>query len=200
MRILALVSGGMDSPVAALILRREGHEVDLLHFLGHGPPPLYLKNLLGGARMYAIPHSSYMEDVVSKLRARGRTEWTCVLCKYFMLRIAETLALREGYEALATGDSLGQVASQTLKNLVQASRGLRLPVLRPLLGMDKADIERLARGWSIMERYLAEEHPPCPYLPKAVVTRASDRAMDRVLSLYDGSELIRKALTSVRTL
>ncbi len=198
MRILALVSGGMDSPVAAFLLRREGHEVDLLHFAGHGRLPLYLKEALGGASMFVIPHSSYMEDVVSRLRGEGRLEWTCVMCKYFMLRIAEALALREGYDALATGDSLGQVASQTLKNLVQISRGLRIPVLRPLLGLDKVDIERLARGWSLLEKYLSEEHPACPYLPKAVVTRASSRAMERVLSLYDEEALVRKALAAVR--
>lgn len=153
MRIVCLISGGIDSPVAAYTLARNGAEVILLHmdnrpYSGEGSVNKVvrlaeaLESALGRPlELLTAPHG------VSQLRISQhcRKNLQCVLCKRTMLKVARNVARKLEADAIATGDSLGQVASQTLYNINAEEIGLGFPVLRPLIGLDKLEIEHLAK-------------------------------------------------------
>jgi tRNA uracil 4-sulfurtransferase len=152
-RGVMLMSGGIDSPVAMHYLMRQGHELLAVHLdnrpftddspLGkvmdhlkvlreryHQPVPLYL-----------VPHGPTQ---ITLMRETDR-HVGCVLCRRFMWRSAERIAQREGATFLVTGEALGQVASQTLTNMRSATAAVTLPIVRPLIGFDKSEIERVAK-------------------------------------------------------
>src|SRR5947207_1486557 len=146
-RVLALLSGGIDSPVAAWRMMRRGCRVDFVHF--HSVPFLdrtsqekareLVRLLLGwelAADLHLVPFGEAQRQIVAGVGRPLRV----VLYRRMMLRIAEVLAGRAGGEALVTGESLGQVASQTLANLAVIEAAASMLVLRPLVGMDKGEI------------------------------------------------------------
>ncbi len=153
-RGVMLVSGGIDSPVALDLMLRQGHELLAVH-LDNRPftddSPLakivdHLQLLRERYRqpipLYVVPHGPTQ---VTLMRNTDR-HVGCVLCRRFMWRSAERIAEREGASFLATGEALGQVASQTLSNMRTATAAVRLPIVRPLIGLDKQEIEALAKG------------------------------------------------------
>ncbi|RLG71964.1 MAG: tRNA 4-thiouridine(8) synthase ThiI, partial [Thermoprotei archaeon] len=91
---------------------------------------------------YEIPFEKALENIVEKIPV----QYTCIFCKTIMFRVAERVASIENAKAIVTGESLGQVASQTLDNIYVISRDLRIPVLRPLIGFDKEEIVSLAKN------------------------------------------------------
>lgn len=150
-RVVALLSGGIDSPVAALRMMRRGCVVEFVHF--HGAPfqdrssidkvtelAEVLSGYQGSARLHLIPFGETQSRIVAAVPRPYRV----VLYRRMMLRIACALAARVGAQAVVTGESLGQVASQTLENLSVIGAAATLPVLRPLVGMDKAEITEQA--------------------------------------------------------
>lgn len=153
-RGVMLMSGGIDSPVALDRLLRQGHELLTVHldnrpFTDDSPLEKILDHLtLLRARygaaipLYVVPHGSTQ---VTLMRETDR-HVGCVLCRRFMWRSAERIAEREGASFLATGEALGQVASQTLSNMRTATAAVRLPIVRPLIGFDKQEIEAMAKG------------------------------------------------------
>ena len=145
--VLSLISGGIDSPVAAYRMMQRGCRVSFVHF--HSAPYLdrtsqdkvrELVKLLTrhqfSSRLYLIPFGEIQRQIVSAVLRPLRV----VLYRRMMLRIAEAIARRERAQALVTGESLGQVASQTLENLAVIEEAAKLPILRPLVGMDKQEI------------------------------------------------------------
>ena len=151
-RVLCLFSGGIDSPVAAWLLARRGAMVHLLHFHPFRRAEelrdtkifsLHKQLLLysPGSRLYLIPH--YHFQLKAALDVPSMYEM--VLFRRFMFKTAEKLAERRRCKALVTGDSLGQVASQTLENIAAAQADLKIPVFLPLISQDKDDIVRLAQ-------------------------------------------------------
>ncbi len=152
-RGVMLMSGGIDSPVALHYLLRQGHEMLAVHmdnrpFTDESPLAKILDHLeILRARfqqpipLYVLPHGSTQ---VTLMRSTDR-HVGCVLCRRFMWRGAERIAEREGASFLATGEALGQVASQTLSNMRSATASVRLPIVRPLIGFDKAEIEGVAK-------------------------------------------------------
>lgn len=151
-RVLALLSGGIDSPVAAWLMARRGCTVDFLHFTAASMSAeearagkvwrlaQRLSDYTLGSRLYLVPYT-YFD--LALLRAQADHE--LVLFRRFMARVAEQLACRLKAQALVTGDNLSQVASQTLSNLVATSRATEMSLLRPLLGYDKEEIMALAK-------------------------------------------------------
>lgn len=151
-RVLALLSGGIDSPVAAWLMAKRGCEVDFIHFtVAHETPDQArqskvfrlaqrLSEATLGGRLYFVPYTYFDLALL-----RERADYDLVLFRRFMARVAERLARRLGAQALVSGDNLAQVASQTLPNLVSTSRAAELPVLRPLLTYDKEEIVSLAK-------------------------------------------------------
>jgi tRNA uracil 4-sulfurtransferase len=146
-RALVLLSGGIDSPVAAYRAMKRGLRCDYIHFSGRpytGPESIYksyahvaqLDRFQGGSRLFLVPFGAAQR----KIAAAGAGRLQVLTQRRLMLKVASALARREGDEALVTGDSLGQVSSQTLHNMGVVERAADLPVLRPLVAWDKAEI------------------------------------------------------------
>jgi tRNA uracil 4-sulfurtransferase len=146
-RVVSLVSGGIDSPVAAYRMMQRGCRVSFVHF--HSAPYLdktsqekvrQLVTLLSRhqfhSRLYMVPFGEIQRQIVAAVPRPLRV----VLYRRMMLRIAEEIARREKAKALITGESLGQVASQTLENIAVIEQAANLTILRPLIGMDKQEI------------------------------------------------------------
>ena len=146
-----LLSGGIDSPVAAYRAMKRGLRCDFVHFSGRpytGPESIYksyahvaqLDRFQGGSRLHVVPFGL----VQRRIAAAGAGRLQLLSQRRLMLKVASALARREGAEVLVTGDSLGQVSSQTLHNLRVVEQAADLPVLRPLVAWDKAEIVREA--------------------------------------------------------
>jgi thiamine biosynthesis protein ThiI len=150
-RALVLLSGGIDSPVAAYRAMKRGLHCDYVHFSGRpytGPESIYksyahvaaLDRFQGGSRLFIVPFGVAQR----RIAAAGAGRLQVVTQRRLMLKVASAIARREGLEALVTGDSLGQVSSQTLHNMSVVERAVDLPVVRPLVAWDKAEIVREA--------------------------------------------------------
>jgi thiamine biosynthesis protein ThiI len=153
MKFVALLSSGIDSPVAIYLLSKKGDEIILLH--ADNRPftddreiekfitlAKHLKTLVPSKlSALLLPHGQSLEAY--KMHCNNR--FTCVVCKRMMLRYAEAIAKKEHAEAIIMGDSLGQVASQTLQNLRVVEQAVGIPILRPLIGFDKEDTIKIAK-------------------------------------------------------
>lgn len=154
MRGIALMSGGIDSPVAAYLMAKRGLELVLVHFDNRPytsdaevDKALALMRRVDEAsgstsKKVLVPHGKAQTEF-ARCCARNME---CVLCRRMMFRVSERLAKRFEAQVLVTGESLGQVASQTLTNIFVEERATSLPILRPLIGFDKVEIERIAKS------------------------------------------------------
>lgn len=146
-KILLLLSGGFDSPVAGHLLRERGFHVGAVHFKNElaGPQPVEKARKLAGMLGFK---PFLVDDITSELQ---RIAGTCdkryyfVLQKRLMLRHAARVARKRGFSFLATGESLAQVSSQTARNLAAINQAATLPVLRPLIGFNKEEIINIAK-------------------------------------------------------
>jgi len=162
-RVVALVSGGIDSPVAACLVSRNMKIVPL-HFCLH---PFYCEasfelvmeslKLLRSKIVFDKVLIYPWGHVLSEILQQGARKYMCVLCRRGMFRAAELVCRSENASAIVTGESLGQKATQTLQNLTATSHDLSYPVLRPLIGFDKIEIQRLSRRLGIW----SEKHAGC---------------------------------------
>ena len=150
-RALVLLSGGIDSPVAAYRAMKRGLRCDFIHFSGRpytGPESIYkayahvaqLDRFQGGSRLFIVPFGTTQR----RIAAAGAGRLQVLSQRRLMVKVASALAQREGAEVLVTGDSLGQVSSQTLHNLGVVERASDLPLFRPLVAWDKAEIVKEA--------------------------------------------------------
>ena len=195
-RAVALISGGIDSPVAAWMIMRRGcvvipvhfrqSEVELAKFMDNCE---ILSRYAYGWNMHPIvlDHQEVFGETYEKLRSVGAERWTCIFCKRALLQKACQIADQHGAKALVTGDSLGQVASQTLENLEVLSYGVEKPILRPLIGLDKTEITALARRIGTFE-VSTREAQSCPYLPPDPLTKASLSKLRAVMEKMEEGE------------
>ena len=195
-KIVCLVSGGIDSPVACALLARR-FEVLPLHFCAYPYAPKdafkltiealgKLRKITGFGKAVIFPWAGVLGSIVERI---GRREFTCLVCKRAMFKAAELVCRREGAIGIATGESLGQKASQTLSNLVATSSGIRFPILRPLLGLDKLEIERLSKRLGLWR----ERHAGgCKALPKRPRTRVDARDLDEFVIKLKIDRLVRE--------
>jgi len=167
-RGLVLLSGGIDSPVAAARMMRRGMHVDFVHFHSH---PLvssasrdkacelaaHLTRYEARSSLMLVPFADLQREIV----ARTLRPLRVVLYRRFMLRIASALARGIGAQVLVTGESLGQVASQTLENIIVIEKAAALPILRPLIGMDKNEIIDQARLLGTFETSILPDQDCC---------------------------------------
>jgi thiamine biosynthesis protein ThiI len=204
-KVLCLLSGGIDSPVAAFRLLRRGCCVQFVHY--HSFPHTTIESQekvrkiiqvlsryqLQG-RLHLVPFAEVQREIVAYAPPPLRV----VLYRRFMVRIAEALALGEGAGALVTGDSLGQVASQTLENLrVVSAAATALPIFRPLVGDDKEDIIRIARAIGTYEISILPDQDCCTlFVPRHPETRANLEHVAEAESRLDLQRLISAALAA----
>jgi len=131
-------------------------------------------------RPTVLEHREVVAPSLAALAEMREERWSCLVCKHLMLRRAEALAAEVGADAIVIGDSLGQVASQTLPNLRAISLGIELPVLRPLIGLDKTEIIEIARRIGTFDISTRAQHA-CPFLPANPVTGGSVTSMQEIL-------------------
>ena len=201
-KVLCLISGGIDSPVAAFRMMRRGCHVSYIHF--HSFPHTTLESqqkvrrivqMLSRyqleSKLYLIPFAELQREVV----AYSPPPLRVVLYRRFMMRIAEALAIKVDAAALITGDSLGQVASQTLENLRTVSDVVRLPIFRPLIGDDKEEIIRTARHIETYDVSILPDQDCCSmFVPRHPETMASIEQVERAESALDVNRLVDLAL------
>ncbi|MBI4482452.1 MAG: tRNA 4-thiouridine(8) synthase ThiI [Acidobacteria bacterium] len=179
-RVMALLSGGIDSPVASYKVMKRGCKVHFVHF--HSFPHTsqesqekakqivrLLTRYQFDCRLYLVPFAEIQRQIVAFAQPKIRV----VLYRRFMARIATALARPEGASALVTGESIGQVASQTLENIQVISQATSLPILRPLVGDDKEEIVELARQIGTYPISILPDQDCCSlFIPPHPETRA----------------------------
>ncbi len=207
-KVLGLLSGGIDSPVALYRLIRRGCRVHAVFFdnqpyMGKGGNDKVqrlcriLTRYQQSMRLWVVP----FEDVQVAIRDLCRPDNRVVLYRRMMYRIAQAIADREGYHALVTGESLGQVASQTLENLNAVSRVVEGSVFRPLIGMDKNEIIAEAKSLGTFEISI-EPQPDCcsVFMPQHPVTKARVSELERDEARYPWADLLQQALEKTEVL
>ena len=180
--VAALLSGGIDSPVAAWRMMKRGCRVLFVHFhsVPYLPPTSQAKARALVERLTQwqyestlalVPFGEIQREVVLTVPPPARV----VIYRRLMVRIAEALARKHGAIALATGESLGQVASQTLSNIARIDEAATMPILRPLIGMDKLEITDEARRLGTFEISIEPDADCCTlFVPKHPATRMSE--------------------------
>jgi tRNA uracil 4-sulfurtransferase len=204
-KVACLLSGGIDSPVAAWLMMKRGCQAILVHFHGF---PLTNRSSLDKAlelaevlttyqyhtRLYLVPFSEVQKSIIMSIPPSYRV----ILYRRFMSRIAEVLAYREGAKALITGDSLGQVSSQTLDNLATVGAAVRLPILRPLIATDKEEIVKLARKLGTYDISVRPDQDCCRlFVPQHPATHSRADEMEKLEAKLDTDGLVQAALAQV---
>jgi thiamine biosynthesis protein ThiI len=198
-RMTCLLSGGYDSAVAAYHMMKRGGHLSFVHFYGMGArageSSLHVASGLARvltpyqfrAKLYRVPFEAIQREIV-----RAAPEGVRILLyRRMMLRIAEVFARRDRALALVTGDSLGQVASQTLRNLAAVDAVARMPVFRPLIGTDKMEILATAKKIGTYEISSEPFHDCCPvFMPRAPELSASREELDRAEANLDVAALV----------
>jgi len=198
-RMMCLLSGGYDSAVAAYLMMKRGAHLSFVHFYGTGARPgessLHVAHGLVRqltpcqfrAKLYRVPFEEIQREIVRYAPENSRV----LLYRRMMLRISETFARRDRAIALVNGDSLGQVASQTLRNLVAVEAAATMPVFRPLVGMDKMEILALARKIGTYQISSEPFHDCCPvFLPRSPELSATPEDLAKAEAGLDIERLV----------
>jgi tRNA uracil 4-sulfurtransferase len=203
-KVLCLLSGGIDSPVAAWRLMRRGCRVLYVHF--HSFPHTNIESqekvrrilrVLSRYQLASQLHLVPFAEVQREIVAYAPPTLRVILYRRFMVRIAESLAQREKAAALVTGDSLGQVASQTLENIRTVSAAAALPIFRPLIGDDKEEIIRIARELGTYDISILPDQDCCSlFVPKHPETMCTLDQAENAERALDAPRLIQSALST----
>jgi thiamine biosynthesis protein ThiI len=201
-RVVCLLSGGIDSPVASWRMMRRGCRVTFVHF--HSYPVLsrasqekarelaaLLTQYQYESRLLLVPFADVQQKVILTVPPPLRV----VLYRRLMMRIAEAIAHRQRARALVTGEVVGQVASQTLENLNRINEVVALPVLRPLIGMDKEEITAEAQRLGTYPISIIPDQDCCTlFTPRHPSTRARQREVELVEASLPIAEMIEQAI------
>ncbi len=201
-KLVGLLSGGIDSPVAIYRMQKRGCHCSLVHF--HSQPFLsraseekarqlaaHLAKYQGRARLYLVPFGELQREIVTSCPMGLRV----VLYRRFMMRIAALIAERERAQALVTGESLGQVASQTLTNMAVIEEAAPLPILRPLVGFDKQEIINEAEALGTYAISVIPDQDCCQlFVPKHPETHARLEAVKAAEAGLDIAQLVHDAV------
>lgn len=202
-RGMMLLSGGIDSPVAAYRMMRRGLRLDFIHF--HSYPLVsgasrekaaelatHLTRFEAHASLIFAPFAEVQRVIV----ARAARPLRVVLYRRMMLRIATAIALRNQAQALVTGESLGQVASQTLENMTVIAQATALPILRPLIGTDKNEIIAEARRLGTFETSILPDQDCCSlFVPTHPETRARLASVLEAEAEFDPERMVDESVS-----
>ncbi|MEA3344169.1 MAG: tRNA uracil 4-sulfurtransferase ThiI [Patescibacteria group bacterium] len=203
-KILSLISGGIDSPVASYLIAKRGAENVWLNF--HSVPltskqgiekikelaKVFL-NYQPHLKVYFIPfHKAQLE-----IKEKAPIKYRILLYRRLMLKIAEEIAEKENCEAIVTGDSLGQVASQTLPNIKIIQDAIDIPILRPLIGKDKEEIIELARAIGTFEISIEPYEDCCSvFAPKPQTAEGKLETIKEIEKKIESAKIIKEAIES----
>ena len=192
-KVLSLLSGGIDSPVSSFLMMKRGCRVDFIHFhvfsdnskvFGSKMEELArtLDSYQGESRLHLVPYYPFEMALLGAGDVKGHE---LMLFRRFMARVACEVAAAEGCQALVTGDSLGQVASQTMENIVLFREAASLPVFQPLIAFDKQEIVDYARKIGTYEVSIADYKDCCSIASTGPRTRANRRRVEELEKVMD---------------
>lgn len=202
-----LLSGGIDSPVAGYMMARRGVQLDAVNFFSYPytserakEKVIELAQILAGYTSRLKLHIVPFTEIQLEIRDKCPEEHLTLVMRRFMMKISQRLAEQNGAEALVTGESLGQVASQTMRALHVTNSAVDMPVFRPLIGMDKNDIVEAARRIGTYETSILPYEDCCTvFTPKHPTTRPQLEKIVCSEQLLEGEALIERALAGVET-
>lgn len=204
-RALALLSGGFDSPVAAYLMAKRGCDVDFLHFYVSKPDgsskivrlSQHLSQYTQSRTLYLAPYLPFSLAITDI-----KTNYELALFRRFTLKIAEKIAREKHYDAIVTGDSLGQVASQTLENIIATDDALdQVMCFRPLIGMDKREIISLDDHIGVSEIAKEPEKDCCSIIDRHAKTRVSiEKIREEETKLENYNNIVEDTFSELDTL
>ncbi len=207
-KVVVLLSSGIDSPVAAYLMMKRGCEVIALN-CNNDPftTPKALENfslLVDQLNIYAqgTPIKKRVVDYGEYLQAakdKAPEKMTCVLCKSGMYHVAEKLARKLGADAIVDGSSVGQVASQTLSNILATRCGMEMPILSPLIGLDKEEITAIAKDIGTFDISKIDDGG-CSAVPRYPETHADLQRVKEACEEMNQDAEIEKAFEKIRKL
>jgi thiamine biosynthesis protein ThiI len=197
---LCTLSGGIDSPVAMKLAKR-WFDVVPVHFLITEFYPLdyverfvemlkVFKERIRFKKLLVFPFSNVLRKIVEL----GPRKYRCVLCRKSMLKACEFLCDKHNFQAIVTGEAIGQKASQTIYNLAATSYGIKYPILHPLLCFDKQEIEKLARRFNLFTQIHIGH---CLMVPKYPITRGRKKVVERIFEKIGVAKVIEENLDKV---
>ena len=201
MKFVSLVSSGIDSPVATYLLADKAEEIIFVH-ADNRPftDDREITNFINLARFlhrllpcktkaYVVSHGA----ALTSFQQSNNPRFTCVFCKRMMLRYAEAIARKENASAIIMGDSLGQVASQTLQNIRVVEKAAAIPIFRPLIGFDKEDVVRIAKRIGTYDFSIVRS-AGCSAVPLKPATRARIVDVECEEQQIDVTSLVKHAV------
>ena len=207
-KAMLLLSGGIDSPVAGYMIAKRGVQLNCIHY--HSFPftseqakqkvidlAKQLSTYAGPIRMYVVPFTELQQELYQKCPESQLT----ILMRRYMMRIANRIAHRANCSALITGESIGQVASQTMDGLCCTNAVCDMPVFRPLIGFDKTEIMDYAEKIGTYETSILPYEDCCTiFTPKHPQTKPRVEQLIESEKLIDGEGLIRRAIEGIEIL
>ena len=201
-RAMVLLSGGIDSPVAAYMMAKRGVEVEAVHFFSYPYTSQLAKDKVIELARLVTKYSGRMTvnvvsftEIQEAIRDNCPEEYFTLIMRRFMMRLADALARDLNCRALVTGESLGQVASQTMDALAVSGDVTDLPVLRPVIGMDKEEIVRIARHIGTFETSILPYEDCCTvFTPRHPKTRPHVEEVREMEQALDVEGLVRRAM------
>jgi len=198
MKAILLLSGGIDSPVAGYLMKQRGMELIAVHMitaLKHDKKIEELAEKIGVEKLHVVNIRELQQAYKDKCNPR----YHCLFCKRNMLRLAEQIAKQEKTGMIVTGESLGQVASQTLTNIAVLDKAVEMTIVRPLLSFDKEDAIRIARDIGTYDISIKRQLD-CPFLPPNPSTQAKLEKVEYEEKKIDLNSMIKEAVTSKKTI
>ncbi len=207
-KAMLLCSGGIDSPVAGYMMAKRGLEIEAIHFAA---PPYTserakrkvetlcekMSAYCGRVKLHVVRFTKIQEEI----RDKCPEDLFTLIMRRYMMKIAERVADQNGCEALITGESLAQVASQTLKAIGCTDTATRLPVFRPVIGMDKDEIVAIARKIDTFETSILPYEDCCTvFTPKHPKTKPSLKEVLKAEQALDEDSLIEEVLQQIETI
>ena len=204
-KVVGLLSAGIDSPVATIMAMKRGASVILVHF--HSVPMTtedsiekvkqlteVLRRYQSRIHLYLVALTTIQKEILVKTKEKFRI----LLYRRFMIRIAEMIAKKDKAKALITGESLGQVASQTLGNIAAIESVSTIPILRPLIGLDKQEIMDLAKHYGTYDISILPDQDCCSlFVPKNPATNAKKQYLDQEENNLNIDDLMKEAIDSI---
>jgi len=202
-KVLLLLSGGIDSPVAGWMMMKRGVTLEAIHF--HSYPYTSERSLQkvrdlaqklarwgGTVRLHVVPFT----EIQTAIREKCPEDYLITIMRRFMMRISERVSANTKALALATGESLGQVASQTLESMDTINKVISIPLLRPLIGMDKTEITEISRRIDTYELSILPYEDCCTiFTPKNPVTRPKAYLAEKFEQALDVEALVEDAVS-----
>ena len=205
---MLLISGGIDSPVAGHMIAKRGVRISAVHFYSYPYTSerardkvveltRILASYAGEVTLYLVPFT----EIQLAIHEKCPKSETTVLMRRLMMQLAEKLALACGAQALVTGESIGQVASQTVESLIVTNDAVTLPVFRPLIGFDKEEIVNRAKAMGSYETSIQPFEDCCTvFVPQHPVTRPKLEEIRKSEAMVDFSQMIETALARTERL